>query len=124
MKKYLYILFVLVLSLFSCDTSRKAAITAQPQIVEKPITSLNKKAKNVIFMVGDGMGITQISSGLYSNDNKLNLERINTIGLHKCYSYDNLITDSAAGLQHLLVVLKLTMELLGLGQTQYLLKLF
>ena len=48
-------------------------------------------------MVGDGMGITQISSGLYSNSNKLNLERIKTIGLHKSYSYDELITDSAAG---------------------------
>jgi len=43
------------------------------------------------------MGITQISSGLYSNSNKLQLERIKTIGLHKSYSYDDLVTDSAAG---------------------------
>lgn len=43
------------------------------------------------------MGISQISAGLYSNGNKLNLERFPVIGLHKSYSGDNLITDSAAG---------------------------
>jgi alkaline phosphatase len=48
-------------------------------------------------MIGDGMGITQITSGLYSNGNYLNLERFNDIGLHKNYSSDALITDSAAG---------------------------
>ncbi|MFT4533777.1 MAG: alkaline phosphatase [Saprospiraceae bacterium] len=97
MKKYTSVFLVLAVAFFSCDTSKRAVITSQPQIVEKPITQVVKKAKNIIFMVGDGMGITQISSGLYSNNNQLNLERINTIGLHKSYSYDDLITDSAAG---------------------------
>ncbi len=53
--------------------------------------------KNIILMIGDGMGITQISAGMYSNNNHLNLERFPVIGLHKSYSGDNLITDSAAG---------------------------
>lgn len=53
--------------------------------------------KNIILMIGDGMGVTQISAGMYSNDNRLNLERFPVIGLHKSYSGDNLITDSAAG---------------------------
>lgn len=97
MKKYLFLLIMFTVAMFSCHTTKKTAIIAQPQIVEKNITKSTKKAKNVIFMVGDGMGITQISSGLYSNSNKLNLERIKTIGLHKSYSYDELITDSAAG---------------------------
>ena len=43
------------------------------------------------------MGITQITSGLYSNNNTLELERFKNLGLHKCYSSDDLITDSAAG---------------------------
>lgn len=55
------------------------------------------KPKNIILMIGDGMGISQISAGMYSNGNKLNLEQFNVIGLHKSYSGDNLITDSAAG---------------------------
>ncbi len=55
------------------------------------------KPKNVILMIGDGMGITQISAGLYSNDNQLFLEKFPVIGLHKSYASDNLVTDSAAG---------------------------
>jgi len=56
-----------------------------------------KKAKNVILLIGDGMGITQISAGMFRNNNRLELEKISVVGIHKPYSSDNLITDSAAG---------------------------
>ena len=56
-----------------------------------------RKAKNVILLIGDGMGLTQISAGLYSNNNKLELERFPVVGLHKSYAANSLITDSAAG---------------------------
>lgn len=55
------------------------------------------KPKNIILMVGDGMGVTQITAGLYTNGNKLHLEKFPVIGLHKSYAYDDLVTDSAAG---------------------------
>ena len=55
------------------------------------------RPKNIILMIGDGMGLTQITAGMYSNGNKLNLEKFPVVGLHKSYSADNLITDSAAG---------------------------
>jgi len=98
MFKHFLIAFLCCLTVMSCDTSKKAIITAEPQIVEKTVgRSPNKKAKNIILMIGDGMGITQISAGMYSNSNSLNLERFKSIGLHKCYSSDALITDSAAG---------------------------
>ena len=61
------------------------------------MTRGDRGPKNIILMIGDGMGVTQISAGMYSNDNRLNLERFPVIGLHKSYSGDNLITDSAAG---------------------------
>ncbi len=53
--------------------------------------------KNIILLIGDGMGISQITGGLYENMNWLNLERFPVIGLHKSYSADSLVTDSAAG---------------------------
>ena len=56
-----------------------------------------RKAKNIILLIGDGMGLTQISAGLYSNNNSLFLEQFTEIGLHKSYASNNLITDSAAG---------------------------
>ncbi|NUO02640.1 MAG: alkaline phosphatase [Saprospiraceae bacterium] len=71
--------------------------------VQNPVTEadeakkLNKRPLNIILMIGDGMGLTQISAGLYRNGNKLNLERFPVIGLHKSYSSSDLVTDSAAG---------------------------
>lgn len=52
---------------------------------------------NVILMIGDGMGLAQVSAALYSNFNRLNLERLPVLGFHKSYSSDQLVTDSAAG---------------------------
>jgi alkaline phosphatase len=68
---------------------------------QKPIsmiTPTGKKPKNIILMIGDGMGLSQITAGMYMNGNKLNLEEFAYIGLHKNYPKDkDLITDSAAG---------------------------
>ncbi len=62
-----------------------------------PVPRPEKRAKNIVLLIGDGMGLAQISAGLYSNNNKLQIERLPVIGLHKSYAYDDLITDSAAG---------------------------
>ena len=51
---------------------------------------------NIILMIGDGMGLTQITTGMYANGNKTSLEEFDYIGLSKTHSLDALITDSAA----------------------------
>lgn len=58
---------------------------------------MQPRPKNVILMIGDGMGLGQITAGLYSNDAHLNLEQFPVVGFHKTYSASDLITDSAAG---------------------------
>ncbi len=60
-------------------------------------SSRQPPVKNVILLIGDGMGLAQISAALYSNNNKLALEQFTAIGLHKPTSANDLITDSAAG---------------------------
>jgi alkaline phosphatase len=55
-----------------------------------------KRPKNIILLIGDGMGLTQISAGLYSNHNHLNLERFPFTGLIKTNAHKRLITDSGA----------------------------
>ncbi len=73
------------------------ACTPQQKIQPSATASSEKKvAKNVIFMIGDGMGLTQISTASYSARRPLNIERFNDIGLQKTYCKDDLITDSAA----------------------------
>ncbi len=47
-------------------------------------------------MIGDGMGLTQISAALYRNKKGLHLEKMPVVGLQKTRSADNLVTDSGA----------------------------
>ncbi|WP_035333778.1 alkaline phosphatase [Dyadobacter crusticola] len=53
--------------------------------------------KNIILLIGDGMGLAQIHAGLTGNAGKLNLANFLNIGFSKTASSDNYITDSAAG---------------------------
>lgn len=83
----------------ACESSKPTTVTSNSTttVSRAPILKPDQRPKNIILMVGDGMGLTQITAGLYSNGNQLNLERFPVIGLHKSYSSDNLVTDSAAG---------------------------
>ncbi len=57
----------------------------------------SKKPKNIIFLIGDGMGVSQVFSGLTANHGHLFLENFKHVGFSKTQSADNFITDSAAG---------------------------
>ena len=65
--------------------------------IKLPVQGPDYRPRNIILLIGDGMGLAQISAALYSNNNRLNMTRFPVVGFHKTYSYDNLITDSAAG---------------------------
>ncbi|WP_298895162.1 alkaline phosphatase [uncultured Psychroserpens sp.] len=79
------IYLVLSLLLFNCKTH---------DVVKKEIPS---KAKNVILLIGDGTGLSQISSAFYFKETSPNYARFKTIGLIKTSSSRQDITDSAAG---------------------------
>lgn len=55
----------------------------------------NQYPKNIILLIGDGMGISTISAAKIDHK-KLNLEHFKHIGLVSNHSTDHLITDSAA----------------------------
>lgn len=79
-----YLLLASAFFLFSC--ADKKVSEAQP-----------RKPKNIILLIGDGMGLAQVYAGMVANGDALNIERFKHIGFHKSYSSDNIITDSAAG---------------------------
>ncbi|HSO86969.1 MAG TPA: alkaline phosphatase [Draconibacterium sp.] len=56
-----------------------------------------EKPKNIIFLIGDGMGVSQVFAGLTANKGRLFLENCKYIGFSKTQSADDYITDSAAG---------------------------
>ncbi len=61
------------------------------------VADLQADIKNVILMIGDGMGISQVFSGLSANNDQLYLEYAKHIGFQKTKSKDKYKTDSAAG---------------------------
>lgn len=57
----------------------------------------SEKVKNIILMIGDGMGTAEVYAAYTVNKGRLNLERSHYTGFSKTSSADNYITDSGAG---------------------------
>ena len=68
------------------------------QVYKPTFKSDNKKTKinNVILLVGDGNGLTQISAAALANNGNLSLLELKSIGLIKTQASDDFTTDSAA----------------------------
>lgn len=52
--------------------------------------------RNVVLVIGDGMGLSHLTAGLVSAGGHLAIEGFPVVGLSKTSSADNLVTDSAA----------------------------
>jgi alkaline phosphatase len=98
--------------------------TAQEQLTlrlaQKPNTN---KAKNIIIMVGDGMGITTVTaSRIYGGQkqnkdgpsNNLTMDAFPYLALSRTYSADALVTDSAPSASAMTTGIKSNNETLGL----------
>ena len=59
--------------------------------------SSEPQVKNVIYLIGDGMGFGAVTSLLLSEDEVTGFEQAPVIGLHETCSANNYVTDSAAG---------------------------
>lgn len=56
-----------------------------------------KKPKNIILLIGDGMGVPQIYAAMSVSEKPLAIEKFKHIGFHKTYSLTDYVTDSGAG---------------------------
>ena len=83
-------------TLFSC-TTKKITTPPQPPTPIQTTIQEEKAPKNIIMMIADGTGLTQISSTQFYHSEPSNYERFKYIGLIKTSSASDLITDSAAG---------------------------
>lgn len=84
----IYFFTAVMVLLFSCQPENQRAEEKQPE-QDKPL--------NIILMIGDGMGLSQVSSAYYYGDQKPNFSRFKFIGLINTSSATEKITDSAAG---------------------------
>lgn len=71
------------------------APTVHPTVeVAQPAKGL--RPKNIVFMIGDGMGLEQLSTAWVANRGALNIDQMPYVGLQRTYCLDWLVTDSAA----------------------------
>ena len=86
MKKLSNLLIIIFIGTFfvSCSATKKAESRRNPGI------------KNVILMIGDGMGLPHMYAAMTVSEYPMNIERCSVTGLQKTFSADNYITDSGA----------------------------
>lgn len=77
-----------------------------------------KTPKNVIFLIGDGMGVSQVHAGLTANKGKLFLENFKHIGFSNTSSANKYVTDSAAGGTALSIGKKTTNGTIGMDENK------
>lgn len=80
---WILILLFLIPTLFACTSTGSNAQKELP-------------VKNIILLIGDGMGVSQLYAGMTANHGELAMERMKAIGLAKTYSASNYVTDSGA----------------------------
>ena len=74
-----------------------------------------KRPKNVIFLIGDGMGIAQVYAAMVANGDKLEMERCTHAGFVRTSSASHFTTDSGAGGTALATGVKTKNGMIGMG---------
>jgi alkaline phosphatase len=97
MQKILVLLHSLLIIFFNCSSSNSIKFISRsgnyPIMPDEPV-------KNIIFYIGDGMGMSQICASrikTFGAYGKLEIEKMPISGFINTHSIDQLITDSAAG---------------------------
>ena len=79
---------------FSDDDKYTVETPYQTVSVKQPRSN---KVKNIIFLIGDGTGLSQWSVGWVANGGALNIDQMPVCGYSRTYCVNKLITDSCAG---------------------------
>lgn len=69
-------------------------MSCKQHVIEKPTQEIHPK--NIILLIGDGMGLAQVEAAMAASKKQLNIERCSETGFAKTSSSDEYITDSAA----------------------------
>ena len=101
MKRITFFALAVSLIAISCKENEKVLQYYQTPntypIVNVQMPPVTNEVKNVIIMIGDGMGLEQVSCAWVLNHGKLNFDNFPYVGLSRTYCTNELITDSGAG---------------------------
>lgn len=94
---------MLLTGFYGCSTEEQRSLTYRSDHTYTPVVKtlrevpIGRSPKNIILMIGDGMGLTQVSAAWVVNHGQLNMDAFPYTGLSRTYCTDTLITDSGAG---------------------------
>ncbi len=94
------LVLVTVVNCFARQSDTVQVATKPNVIAEKLPLLENTTVKNVIFIIGDGTGLVQLTSGQYNlvgAEGLLHVQTMPVTGIVKTYAANSLITDSASG---------------------------
>ena len=74
-----------------------------------------ERPKNVVLLIGDGMGLDQVSAAWVARPEDFVFEQFPVIGLQKTSSADHLVTDSGAGATAMATGVKTYNSAIGIG---------
>lgn len=87
MRKIIVLITIMLLGTLSTE--------AQHQTTDK-IATPGKLPKNIILMIGDGMGLSEVYAAYTASNQQLNITQCDHVALVTTFSDDNYITDSGA----------------------------
>lgn len=92
-------LFVFIVISSTAQEEKKSFTNENPHevLILKKNSHFKKRPKNVILLIGDGMGVAQVFSAVTANRGVLNMTQMPFTGFSQTQSADRYITDSAAG---------------------------
>ena len=100
MKKGLFLLLLLIAGISTAQEIKTGSVeNLAPQGSYTPSfdnDGADRAPKNIILMIGDGMGLSHISSAMYANGGELTIMNLKTCGFVRTSSATHFTTDSAA----------------------------
>ena len=78
------------------DAPQTVGDMPQHEVVQSVPPATAQRARHIILMIGDGMGMEHVWAAWMCNRGKLNIERLPVIGMVRTPSASSTITDSAA----------------------------
>jgi alkaline phosphatase len=96
-------------------TSCKNQGDNKSQKTQEGVNGKKEKVENIILMIGDGMGVSQLYAGMTVSKEPLIFEQFRHIGLQKTYSASDYITDSGASGTALATGKKTNNKSIGVG---------
>jgi alkaline phosphatase len=109
-----HIIFLLLLFVFAIGCGKSDNDPEKPPQHEEPAR------KNLILLIGDGMGLSHITAASVANRQPLHMERCRYIGINKVYASDKLVPSSASAITAMASGVKTNYEHIGVdvaGQT-------